>query len=206
MSDGAPRIAVFAKAPVAGTVKTRLVPMLGAEAAARLHAALTRHALAAAAQTHPQALQLWCSPDAAHPFFAQCAARFRCELRAQQGADLGERMANAFAANTPLVLIGSDCPPLAATHLAGAWKALRDHDAAIAPAEDGGYALIALARPLPGLFTDIPWGDASVMQRTRERLAAARARFVELETLWDVDRPEDYRRLKSSDVAIEVDA
>jgi rSAM/selenodomain-associated transferase 1 len=206
MNDGAPRIAVFAKAPVAGAVKTRLIPMLGAEKAARVHAALAMHALDAAVQARPQALQLWCSPDATHPFFARCAARFGCELRVQAGADLGERMANAFDANTPLVLIGSDCPPLAATHLTKAWQALRSHDAAIAPADDGGYALIALARPMPDLFSDISWGDASVMQRTRERLATARAGFVELETLWDVDRPEDYRRLEASGVAMEVDA
>ena len=206
MSDPQPRIAVFAKAPVAGAVKTRLIPVLGPDGAARVHAALARHALAAAAQARPKTLQLWCSPGTKHPFFAECAARFGCELHAQRGADLGERMANAFDGNAPLVLIGTDCPPLTAAHLLRAWQALRTHEAAIVPAEDGGYALIALARPIPQLFSAIAWGEASVMQDTRERLAAVGMRFVELETLWDVDRPEDYRRLRSSDLAIEVDA
>ncbi len=202
----APRIAVFAKAPVAGTVKTRLVPSLGAEGAARLHASLVRHALAMAREAQPASLQLWCAPDVAHPFFGECGFRYRCELFSQRGADLGERMANAFAAATPLVLIGSDCPVLRASHVAAAWDALRSNDVVIAPAEDGGYVLIGLARPQPSLFAGMPWGDASVMARTRKRIAKAGLACVELETLWDVDRPDDYRRLQESAIAGEVRA
>jgi len=202
----APRIAVFAKAPVPGRVKTRLVPLLGAEGAARLHAGLVNQALSTAAATRPAKLQLWCSPDASHPFLAACAKRFGCETLTQQGADLGERMAQAFEGNTPLVLIGSDCPPLRASHISQAWDALEFHDAVVAPAEDGGYALIALAKPCPSLFGDIAWGEASVMQRTRERLARAKLSWMELPTLWDVDRPEDYERLRASEMAAEVEA
>ena len=197
---------MFAKAPVAGAVKTRLVPTLGAARAARLHEALAIHALATAAQATPSSLQLWCAPDAAHPFFADCAARFGCELRAQRGADLGERMAHAFATSAPLVVIGTDCPSLSASHLARAWEALDTHDVAIAPAEDGGYVLIALARPAPSLFLEMTWGDNGVLERTRKRIAAAGLRCAELETLWDVDRPDDYRRLEASGIALEVPA
>ena len=197
---------MFAKAPVAGAVKTRLVPMLGAEGAARLHEALAIHALSTAAQAKPSSLTLWCAPDAAHPFFSHCAARFGCELRLQRGADLGERMAHAFAASAPLVVIGTDCPALRASHLARAWEALATHDAAIAPAEDGGYVLIALARPEPSLFLDMAWGDDGVLERTRERIAAAGLRCAQLETLWDVDRPDDYHRLEASGIALEVPA
>jgi len=197
----APRIAVFARAPVPGAVKTRLIALLGDKGAAALHATLVERALATATQARPETLQLWCSPDASHPFFAACAKRFGCELHVQQGSDLGARMAGAFAAAAPLVLIGSDCPALAASHLLEAWQALRSHDAAIAPAEDGGYALIALARPRPELFERMPWGEAGVMKATRERLAAAGIRWRELETLWDVDRPDDYERLQRSGIA-----
>jgi rSAM/selenodomain-associated transferase 1 len=202
----APRIAVFAKAPVAGAVKTRLVPTLGADGAARLHEALALHALATATQVKPSSLELWCAPDAAHPFFAGCAARFGCRLRVQRGADLGARMADAFAHSAPLVLIGTDCPALTASHLVRAWQALAANDAALAPAEDGGYVLIALARAAPSLFLDMAWGDAGVMARTRERIAAAGMRCAELETLWDVDRPADYARLQESGIAMEVPA
>lgn len=196
-ADGA-RIAVFAKAPVAGAVKTRLVPLLGADGAAGLHMSLVRRALAAARETQPALLQLWCFPDASHPFFAECAAQFSAELHVQQGADLGARMAHAFSAHAPLVLIGSDCPSLRAAHLTQAWRALQSSDAVFAPAEDGGYVLVALARPLPTLFQAIEWGGADVMRATRARVAAARLKCVELETLWDVDRPEDYRRLEAT--------
>ena len=205
-SGGGSRIAVFARAPVPGAVKTRLVPLLGADGAARLHAGLVRHALATAREAHPATLQLWCTPDAAHPFFAECAERFSCELRVQRGEDLGERMAHAFASEAPLVLIGADCPPLRASHLEHAWRALLSADAVLAPAQDGGYVLVGLARPAPMLFEGIDWGGAGVMRETRRRIAAAGLRCVELETLWDVDRPEDYRRMQASGLAVEVRA
>ena len=200
------RIAVFAKAPIAGAVKTRLVPVLGTEGAARVHMRLLRHALATARETNPALLQLWCSPDASHPFFADCAARFSAELHVQQGADLGARMAHAFTGHAPLVLIGSDCPSMRPSHLVQAWRALQSNDAVFAPAEDGGYVLVGLARPAPVVFEGIEWGQGDVMRVTRDRVAAAGLKCVELETLWDVDRPEDYRRLQASGMAAEVQA
>ena len=204
MTPEAPRIAVFAKAPQPGEVKTRLVPLLGAEGAARLHENLVQHALATAIQVHPSSFDLWCAPDAAHPFFARCATRFACQLRVQSGGELGERMSNAFAASAPLVLIGSDCPALTPAHLEQAWRALGSHDAAIAPAQDGGYVLIALARPQPALFETMSWSGRDVMAETRRRIAKAGLKCLELESLWDVDRPEDYRRLERTGLAAEV--
>jgi len=191
-------IAVFAKAPVAGAVKTRLAPRLTAADAARLHASLVRHALGAAVIASPGRVTLWCAPDAAHPFFAGCAAEFGVGLRAQQGADLGARMRHAFEASLaagPLVLIGTDCPELDAAALGRAADALRRHEAVLAPAEDGGYALVGLTRLVPELFDGIAWGGAGVMTASRERLVQAGALWTELPTTWDVDRPEDYDRL-----------
>lgn len=212
MPSNAPRpeetaVAVFARAPVAGSVKTRLAGLLGPDAAASLHAGLVRHALSAAAQSRLGPVELWCTPDERHPFFDRCAADFGAALRRQEGADLGERMRKAFdsARSSPrLVLIGADCPALDAAHLALAAAALDSHDAVITPAEDGGYVLVGLSRPVAGLFDGVPWGGAAVMARTRERLAAARATWAELPTLWDVDRPEDYVRLQSEGLLREV--
>ena len=65
-----------------------------------------------------------------------------------------------------------------------------------APAEDGGYVLVGLARPVAPLFEGIVWGGSTVMAQTRERLAASRLAWKELATLWDVDRPEDVARLE----------
>ena len=201
------RVAVFAKAPVAGEVKTRLVPVLGDTGAAALHAGLVRHTLATARQSSGT-VELWCTPDERHPFFERCAAEFGVELHRQQGVSLGERMRHAFArafeARSPLVLIGSDCPVLTRAHLAEARAALADHDAAIAPAEDGGYVLIAMARPVAALFDGVDWGSAAVMGQTRARLAEARVRWKELAMLWDVDRPADYERLRREGLLNEV--
>lgn len=196
----APRVAVFAKAPVPGTVKTRLAGLLGEQGACELHAQLVRRALAAAVQAHPASIELWCTPALDHPFFAECARSYGCALREQEGADLGERMANAFEASqgAPLVLIGTDCPALEARHILAAAAALGDHDAVFVPAEDGGYVLAGLARPAPAIFARIAWGTPVVMRQTRERLAEAGLRWRELETLWDVDRPDDYRRLQQA--------
>jgi rSAM/selenodomain-associated transferase 1 len=144
-------------------------------------------------------VELWCAPDESHAFFARCAEQFALTLHRQAGADLGERMRAAFdhghSAGDRVVLIGSDCPVLEPGDLREAARALDTHDAAIAPAEDGGYVLIALSRPIPELFAGIAWGSAAVMGATRSRLAAARVRWKELPARWDVDRPEDYARL-----------
>ncbi len=202
-------MAVFAKAPVAGAVKTRLVPLLGAQAAASLHAALARRALATAVAAGVGPVELWCAPDETHEFFVQCAAEFPVALRRQAGGDLGDRMRHAFeqafASNAALVLIGSDCPALTPVHVRTAAEALRTHGAAVAPAEDGGYVLIALAAPVEALFERMAWGGTGVMAETRRRLNAAAA-WRELETLWDVDRPEDYARLRSAGFMVEAGA
>ena len=201
-------VAVFAKAPVPGSVKTRLAALLGAEGAAELHAGLVRHALATAVASGVGEVELWCAPDERHAFFASCAADFGACLRVQQGPDLGARMCaafdDAFARDRALVLIGSDCPALAPADLAEAAAALAAHDVAVAPAEDGGYVMVAMARPVAGLFADIAWGSSAVMEQTRGRLAAAGVPWKELAGSWDVDRPEDYARLQREGLLQEV--
>lgn len=213
MTSSAPRpdavrIAVFAKAPEPGAVKTRLAALLGPEGAAGLHAGLVRHALSTAVQARLGEVELWCAPDETHPFFTRCASEFGATLKRQEGADLGERMRHAFDAShargTALVLIGSDCPALGAAHLREAAAELRTHDLVIAPAEDGGYVLVGLAKPAPQLFDGVAWGTSAVMGQTRARIAAHAIRFKELATLWDVDRPEDYARLQREGMLQEV--
>jgi len=202
------RVAVFAKAPVAGQVKTRLAAMLGAEGAAQLHATLVRHAVSTAMLAGVGRVELWCAPDESHPFFSECAIELGIRLRGQRGQDLGERMShafeNAFSAGRHLILVGSDCPALTASDIERAAIALASHDAVITPAEDGGYVMIGLSRRIAGLFEGIEWSSASVMHATRERLRAAGARCRELPTLWDVDRPEDYARLQREGLLQEV--
>jgi rSAM/selenodomain-associated transferase 1 len=161
---------------------------------------LVKHALATARKAAFGRIELCCAPDADDPFFRFCAARYGVELAAQAEGDLGARMHAAFeralVASPRVLIVGSDCPALTARHLRHADRALHDGaDAVFVPCEDGGYALIGLARADRRLFEDIAWGGEAVMASTRERLAALGWQWRELETLWDVDRPEDYERL-----------
>ena len=192
-------IAVFAKAPIAGRVKTRLAARLGDEAAASLHERLVRRALDNALEADVGAVELWCAPDERHEFFRRCARECGVALHRQRGADLGARMRTSFDAahqrRERLLLMGSDCPGLSPARLREAAQALSRHDAVVIPAEDGGYVLVGLATPVPGLFDGIDWGGDAVMAATRARLAASGRVWAELEALWDVDRPEDYERL-----------
>jgi uncharacterized protein len=196
-------IVVFAKAPQPGTVKTRLVPLLGKARAAALQAQLLEHALRTASRAHPGRLFLYCAPDTTHPFFQHCASAYGAMLRPQASGDLGARMLSAFEQTLQeaphIVLIGSDCPALTVDHLLDARRGLRaGYDAVFAPAEDGGYTLVALKRSANELFQGIAWSEATVMHETRRRLRQLGWSWHELETVWDVDRPSDYRRLLES--------
>lgn len=181
-ADTRTKVLVFARAPRAGHVKTRLIPLLGEQGAARLHARLLRRTLATAKDSSLGPVELWMT-------------------RRQRGADLGARMHDAFVRSLRradrVVLVGSDCPVLRGSDLrrAARWLA-GGADAVFAPAEDGGYALIALRRVSPRLFEGIDWGSAKVMSQTRERLAALGWRWRELPEVWDVDRPQDVARLR----------
>lgn len=196
-------LAIFAKAPQAGMAKTRLIPALGAGGAARLQRQLTLQALALAAQAVAAGdidpPTLWVAPDASHRFFRSLQRCRGSIVRSQQGPDLGQRMATAFAAQAgPLLLIGSDCPALRPAHLAACARALRNGDDAVfIPAEDGGYVLAGLRRPQPRLFEGIDWGGAQVMRQTRHKLRELGLRWTEPATLWDVDRPDDLARLST---------
>jgi rSAM/selenodomain-associated transferase 1 len=194
------RVQVFAKAPIPGHVKTRLVPRLGAAGAAALHTRLLEHALNTAASAEVGGLELWCAPDDRHPVLRDCARRFRAALKIQSPGDVGQRMLGAISAAAregfAAVLIGSDCPSLQPTDLTAAAAALRcGHDAALVPAEDGGYVLIAARQAPAALFEDIDWGGPRVLSQTRERLSQLRWMWHELTPRWDIDRPEDYDRL-----------
>jgi uncharacterized protein len=196
-------VIIFARAPRPGTVKTRLIPLLGADAAATLHIRLLERTLETARAASFRRIELHGTPDIDDPLFRFCAGHFSVALALQAGVDLGARMFAAFesvlAIHPRALLLGSDCPALTARHLQQADGALRDGaDAVFVPCEDGGYALIGLQRHEARLFDGIAWGGENVMADTRARLTGLGWRWRELETLWDVDRPEDYRRLLAS--------
>lgn len=186
MSSGAKSVViVFARAPVAGAVKTRLVPRLGAEGAARLQRRLIRNAVRTARSVG--AIELHATRK--HAWLRSLGV----PMRVQRGADLGSRMFHALRRRPGAILIGCDVPELQARDLARAARLLRGTDVVLAPAEDGGYALIALRRVSTEIFRNIRWGSASVYDETVKRLR--RYRWRALRTVWDVDRPDDLARL-----------
>jgi uncharacterized protein len=194
------RIAVMARAPVAGQAKTRLIPALGAAGAATLAARLLAHAVAQAAGAQLGPVTLWTTPDTLHPAFVQAQQGHAVALAVQGPGDVGARMLQVFASSfansrTPLLLMGTDIPGLTFEVLRNAAAALQNHDAVFVPTLDGGYALVGLQAPAPSLFTHMPWSTPQVMAQTRLRLKAAGLSHHELPALRDIDEPADLQHL-----------
>lgn len=193
---------VFAKAPEAGLVKTRLITALGPAGAARLADRLLRHAVQQALAAGLGTVDLCVSPDAGHPVFAELAASATLQVSLQGEGDLGQRMSGAFcrvlAHDRAALLIGTDAPAVDAACLRRAAAALHSHDAVFVPAADGGYALVGLKRPAPALFDGMQWSHAQVMADTRAQLAASGLRHLELPTVHDIDRPADLTHLPAA--------
>ncbi len=191
------RFLIFAKAPVAGLAKTRLVSVLGADGAAHLQAAMTEHTLRTCLRVAPRRVELWCAPSATHPFFVACERRFGVPLREQPEGDLGQRMFHGLSdglLQAPgAVLVGTDAPTLRAGDLKAAAAMLRaGTDAVLAPAVDGGYVLIGASRVEAGLFDEVEWGTPRVLEQTRRRLRALNYRWRELRAHRDIDTPADW--------------
>lgn len=185
-------VQVFAKAPVAGEVKTRLYPLLSFAQAADLHACLVAHTLAMTS-TSGLTVQLWGSDE--HVKLRDLAGKFKLPLFIQQGRQLGERMGYAAAQGLQIadavIIIGSDCPALDSVYLDAAIAALKSHPVVLGPAVDGGYVLIGLKQADPQVFADVDWGSGQVLEQTRRNLQRSATAWFELETLADIDRPED---------------
>jgi len=185
-------VIVFAKAPRAGAVKTRLAADIGAGRAAALFRIMTERTVATAvagpwrtiiAVDSAAALTGWGN------VFPPCISR-----RVQGPGDLGDRMGRQFrdAPPGPVIIIGADAPGLRTAHLHQAFQALRSADAVFGPAADGGYWLIGLARrcAAPDLFDGVRWSSQHALEDTTKSLPAA-FKTAMLETLSDVDEARD---------------
>ncbi len=185
-----PRLVLFARYPMPGVCKTRLIPALGPEGAANLHRHLTERTVrvlgatgltVTVAFTGDEASRFadWLGPDVA--------------LVEQVDGGLTERLL-ACLDPAPVIFFGADTPDLASHHVKAAIAALELHDVVIGPAEDGGYYLIGMRRALPELLIDMPWSTDQVLPETLGRLERSGIVPVLLETLADCDRPEDLAR------------
>ena len=192
---------IFAKAPVPGQVKTRLIPALGATGATEIHNELLRQTLAMARRSSIQALTLCCAPDARHPALLEYAERFALRLEDQVDGDLGERMRfaleQALQDHRQALLIGSDCVELTEFDLDLARRKLAEGcEVVLGPAHDHGYYLIGMTAPRRQLFTGIEWGTNRVLAETRKRITQLNLKRFELPARRDIDRPEDLEWLR----------
>lgn len=193
MAPQVTRIVVFAKAPVAGQAKTRLIPALGEKGAADLAVRMLARTVAEALATGLE-VELCATP---HPEAPEWQPFLPSDISVtDQGlGDLGERLARAaervIVAGESVLLIGTDCPALDAGMLKEAAAQLGTYDAVIYPAEDGGYVLLGLARTHPSIFEEIAWSTDSVAGATMERLMALGWSLFVGNTLRDIDEPGD---------------
>lgn len=190
---------VFVKYPEPGKSKTRLIPAIGATRAAEIQHRMSLETLATAREfgrsgRHEVEIRFTGAKAEA------MATLYGADLRyCDQGdGDLGQRLtaaiADAFSAGARTVMIiGTDCPALTVTCLVAAQNALAETDVVLGPALDGGYYLIGLRFPHCELFQGIAWSTGQVFEQTLDVAQRAGLSVHVLETLADIDRPEDLK-------------
>lgn len=205
-NTGPVSIAILAQAPIPGFAKARLIPAIGAHAAAVLQERLTGRTVATALAAGIGPVTLCCEPDATHDTFLKMVARMKITLRPQPQGDLGARMLAAVAGSAgPVLVIGTDCPALTEAHLRSAASALREgNDVVLIPAENGGYVLVGMRKAQPTLFSNIAWIKSTVLAAMRARIVEQRLMLVERPPLWDVDTEIDLARLEREFPALKL--
>jgi len=183
---------LFAKAPIAGKVKTRLQPQCSAEQAADIAKILLQETLRKATMYWRGEVLLSVWPDQQNDFLQSMAARYKVKLLTQDSGDLGEKMHKAFKRyGYPAAIIGCDAPHIDPLTFTQAYNSLSKDENVIAAADDGGYYFIGLAQSAKQLFTDIEWGSDQVFSQTMQRAQQQAMEFVQLKTLNDVDVWQD---------------
>ena len=187
-----PQLVIMAKAPVAGTVKTRLAKTIGTGEATSFYRAMTASAVRRLTRTRRWKSCLAATPDrcATEPFWPE-----GIDIVAQGSGDLGDRMGRLFEGLPPgpVVIIGTDIPDIRPADIADAFRALGSNDAVLGPAPDGGYWLIGLKRTPRVLkpFADVRWSSSHTLADTLANLEGSRVAL--LRELDDIDTAEDYR-------------
>ncbi len=195
-----PTLILLLKAPVEGSVKTRLAATLGAAKAVVIYRCLVVRQVRAIPEGWTATVH-YDPPDNGVGMEAWLGP-LRAELRfaPQCDGDLGRRLAHAFAGEfargaESVIAIGGDCPGLDAEMLRAAGSALGKADVVIGPAADGGYYLVGLRRRVaPRLFEDVDWSTPRVLEQTRARIREAGLTHAELPVLEDVDDAASWER------------
>lgn len=188
-------LVIFAKSPVPGVAKTRLIPLLGAEAAAQLAQRMLHYALDISLSAEMALVELCVTPSIDDPAWQNIQLPENLTITAQGQGDLGDRLARAMQRllqqHTSVLVMGTDCLQLTARHLQQAAQALKVNDAVMHPAQDGGYVLLGLRRFDETLFKNIAWSTDTVAATTLQRLKDLAWRVQINETLRDIDEPDD---------------
>lgn len=188
-------VAIFAKAPVSGRVKTRLAATIGDAAALEFYRSSLAGVIGRLADRPDWDLEIRVTPDDAvgDPVFVPC------RTAGQGDGDLGDRLHRVLGRATPrrpVVVIGADVPEIAPNHIAEALEALSDHDLAIGPSPDGGFWAIGASRPPPaGLFDGVRWSTRHALADTAANAAGLSLAFIS--SLEDVDDEAGLARLQA---------
>jgi len=190
------RIIIMCKAPIAGKVKTRLMPHYSAEQAAQLHMAMATTVIERAKRLFDDVIIA--ADDCSHPFFAG----FALPLQPQGEGNLGDRMQRlmqrAFAEGVDgFMLLGTDSPHMRDQRLLNAASSLQQYDVVVGPVEDGGYDLIAMSRPWP-VFEAVSWSSEQVLQQTIAHIDSLSLTSLQMDISFDVDFPADIERAKQA--------
>jgi uncharacterized protein len=191
-------LAIFAKIPSPGHVKTRLLTHLSPKDAAALYKAFILDTLTQVKPLDTLTRYLACYPSSAEPFFQSLAEEYHVGLLDQSGNDLGERMGGVVRAlleqrHERIVLMGTDSPTLPAEYVKQAFDALEKQPVVIGPSHDGGYYLLGLSAWIPEVFKAISWGTEKVLEQTVRKLRGLNLEYHLLPQWYDVD---DYKGLK----------
>lgn len=200
---GTTAVILMAKAPQAGTVKTRLCPPLSPTEAAELSRCFLLDALDRLRALKGVDLVLAYTPSDGRAFFAEAAPDFA--LQPQPEGDLGHRMAGCFEqllaqGYTEIVLTGSDLPTLPTAYLQQAVHLLSDPhlDVVLGPSEDGGYYLIGMCRLHKELFHAMPWSTDQVFAKTLQRARNKGLQVACVPSWFDIDTVADLKRLRAA--------
>lgn len=194
-------LAIFAKAPIVGQVKTRLCPPLSPEEATELYRCFLLDSVERACRLAAVDVYLAFTPTGSEPLFRQVLP-FPVRYVPQRGASLGEREANVFAdllqvGYAHVVIVGSDIPTLPLTHLQQAFSLLTESqlDVVIGPSTDGGYYLLGARRLHHALFANIHWSTPTVFEETVAQARRAGLDVAQVPAWYDVDENDDLRKL-----------
>lgn len=200
----APRqnLIVMCKAPLAGTVKTRLMPFLSADQAAELAVCFARDSIEKARKFNLQPVVAY-APENGKKALEKFLLPHNFLWTAQRGANLGEKMHNAlvfgFGQNSsPLVVTGTDSPNLPPEFIAQAFQILAENQDNVVLGEtlDGGYYLIGLNKADKRIFQNVEWSSPRTLADTARNIKSLNLKLNLLPAWYDVDTPEDLFRLR----------